>query len=99
MQSVSGHGAMAAVMAKEERVREALRGLETRVSIAGLNAPESVVISGYEQELGIAEERLKQPACACSVWPSRTPFIRRKWRRWKPSSRPSRQGSNTPRRA
>jgi len=41
-------------------VREALAGLEERVSIAGLNAPESVVISGYAEEVGIAEERLKK---------------------------------------
>src|SRR3984957_2593918 len=60
MQNVSGHGAMSAVMAREDRVREALAGLEAHVSIAGLNAPESIVISGYETELGIAEERLKQ---------------------------------------
>ena len=60
MQKVIGRGAMAAVMAREERVREALKGLEARVSIAGLNAPESVVISGYEEEVGIAEERLKK---------------------------------------
>ena len=59
MQEVTGEGGMAAVMAAEERVREALRGLEGRVSVAALNAPESVVISGYEGELKIAEERLK----------------------------------------
>ncbi|HEX3377797.1 MAG TPA: type I polyketide synthase, partial [Candidatus Acidoferrales bacterium] len=60
MQGVSGRGAMAAVMAKEEGGREALRGLEERVSIAGLNGPESVVISGYAEEVEIAEERLKR---------------------------------------
>jgi len=60
MQGVKGQGAMAAVMSGEERVREALAGLEERVSIAGLNAPESVVISGYAEEVGIAEERLKK---------------------------------------
>ncbi len=59
MQSVSGRGAMAAVMAGESRVRDALMGLEARVSIAAFNAPENLVISGYEQELAIAEERLR----------------------------------------
>ena len=60
MQGVTGEGAMAAVTAAEERVREALQGLEARVSVAALNAPESVVISGYAAELKIAEERLSQ---------------------------------------
>ncbi len=60
MQGVSGRGAMLAVLSDEGRVREALEGLEARVSVAGLNAPESVVIAGYEEEVGIAEGRLKQ---------------------------------------
>ncbi len=60
MQGVAGHGAMAAVQAPENCVREALRGLEQWVTIAAINAPESLVISGYEQELQIAEQRLKE---------------------------------------
>ena len=60
MQSVAGHGAMAAVHATENHVRDALRGLESRVTIAAINAPESLVISGYEQELHIAEQRLME---------------------------------------
>jgi len=60
MQNVRGRGAMAAVMASEAQVRDALVGLETRVSIAGLNAPESVVISGCENELALAEQKLIQ---------------------------------------
>ena len=58
MQGVRGHGAMAAVHASEDRARDALRGLEQRVSIAADNGPRSLVISGYEQDLRIAEERL-----------------------------------------
>jgi len=59
MQAVAGQGAMAAVLAPEERVWEALRGVEDRVSIAALNAPECVTISGYAAELGMVEERLR----------------------------------------
>jgi acyl transferase domain-containing protein/acyl carrier protein len=59
MQSAVGDGGMAAVQASEERVGEALRGLEDRVSIAALNGPESIVVSGYEPELTIAVERLR----------------------------------------
>ena len=87
MQKVMGRGAMAAVMAGEERVREALKGLEERVSIAGLNAPESVVISGYEEEVGIAEEAEARRECGYSGWRCRTDSIRRRWRRWKRSLR------------
>jgi acyl transferase domain-containing protein len=59
MQGVSGLGGMAALWAGEDRVREALRGLEERVVIAALNGPESVVISGYKEELGRVEDRLR----------------------------------------
>ncbi len=59
MQAAEGQGAMAAVFGTEERVREALRGLEERVSIAALNGPESVVISGFAAELSVAEQRLQ----------------------------------------
>ena len=58
MQGVSGSGAMTAIWADEGRVRTALQGLEENVTIAALNGPESVVISGYVDELGKAEQRL-----------------------------------------
>ena len=63
MQAVSGSGAMTAIWADEGRVRTALEGLEERVTIAALNGPESVVISGYVDELGKAEQRL----CAIGI--------------------------------
>jgi len=63
MQGTAGRGAMTAVMADEGRVREALAGIGERVSIAAFNAPESLVISGYERELAIAEERLRSRGC------------------------------------
>ena len=60
MQGASGCGVMSAIHAPENRIREALSGLEQRVSIAAINAPDSVVISGYEEEVKIAEDRLLQ---------------------------------------
>ena len=58
MQAVSGQGAMSAAMAGENKVKAALGGLEKRVSIAALNSPENTVISGYETDLLVAEDRL-----------------------------------------
>jgi acyl transferase domain-containing protein/acyl carrier protein len=58
MQAAKGRGAMAAVRAGEDRVRLALGGLEGRVTVAAINAPESVVISGYEAEVEEAGRRL-----------------------------------------
>ena len=46
MQSLPAGGRMAAVPVSEERVRLAIAGYENRVSIAALNGPASVVISG-----------------------------------------------------
>ena len=59
MQEVSGSGGMVAAWAAEDRVRELLRGLEERVVIAAINGPESVVISGYIEELEKVEQRLR----------------------------------------
>ncbi|HET6143117.1 MAG TPA: beta-ketoacyl synthase N-terminal-like domain-containing protein [Candidatus Acidoferrales bacterium] len=60
MQAVSGMGAMCAAMTDENKVKVALAGLESRISIAALNAPENTVLSGYESDLQIAEDRLRQ---------------------------------------
>ncbi len=58
MQQVSGNGAMAAVFADRDRVMNALRGLEARVSVAAENAADAFVISGYENEVKQAAGRL-----------------------------------------
>jgi acyl transferase domain-containing protein len=64
MQQMPGRGAMAAVHASEEQVREALRGLEERVAVAAINAPHKITIAGYEAELRIAGERLEERGVA-----------------------------------
>ena len=46
MQALAQNGAMAAIFADEEKVKPALIGYEQRVSIAALNGPRNVVISG-----------------------------------------------------
>jgi acyl transferase domain-containing protein len=49
---------MTSVMAPEARVLEALRGVEDAVTIAAVNAPEQVVISGDGGAVAEVESRL-----------------------------------------
>ena len=58
MQQLGSGWGMTAVQAGAAQSEEALRGLEEWVSLAAVNAPESVVVSGRVQELAIVEERL-----------------------------------------
>jgi acyl transferase domain-containing protein len=46
MQSLPQEGAMAAVFTSEDRVKAAIQPYETEVSIAAINSPENIVISG-----------------------------------------------------
>ena len=59
MQGLAGEGAMLAVLANEAQVAPLLKGLETRVTIAALNAPASIVLSGFAHEIAVAENRLR----------------------------------------
>ena len=60
MQRLQGQGAMVAVATTEKQAREAMHGLEDRVSIAAVNAAGSVVISGFEQEVSVVVQRLQE---------------------------------------
>ena len=60
MQSVTGEGGMAAVMADEIRVCHALAGCEDRLGVAALNAPGNTVIAGYRPELDRVLESLER---------------------------------------
>ena len=58
MQELPRNGSMAAVFADEETVGDALRGLEDRVSIAAVNGPRNVVISGDSETVNEVRETL-----------------------------------------
>ncbi len=51
MEELPVAGAMVAVQASEQEVLESLAGFEGRLSLAGVNGPASVVVSGEEQPL------------------------------------------------
>ncbi|NUO79483.1 type I polyketide synthase, partial [candidate division KSB1 bacterium] len=57
MQALPQNGAMAAIFADEEKVEPALIGYEQRVSIAALNGPRNLVISGERDAI---EELVKK---------------------------------------
>jgi len=59
MQSLPQNGEMAAVFANESRVATALAGYESRVAIAAVNGPESIVISGVREAVQAVLEQLK----------------------------------------
>src|SRR5205823_10531434 len=58
MQALPPGGAMLAIQAGEDEVQPLLAGLEHQVSIAAVNAPDSVVISGAEPAVTQLADRL-----------------------------------------
>jgi len=60
MQAVGGRAGMLAAETGEAEARAALAGLEARVSLAAVNGPRSVVVSGYEEELEQVASRLSK---------------------------------------
>jgi acyl transferase domain-containing protein/NADPH:quinone reductase-like Zn-dependent oxidoreductase/acyl carrier protein len=61
MQQLPAGGAMAAVRAAEQDIASYLAGYEDRVSVAAVNGPGSVVLSGDEQALSEITSRLARP--------------------------------------
>jgi FkbH-like protein len=59
MQALPAGGTMASLMTTESRVREAIAGLENSVSIAAINSPTQVVISGERQQVAGVVDALK----------------------------------------
>ncbi|HEV7672588.1 MAG TPA: SDR family NAD(P)-dependent oxidoreductase [Thermoanaerobaculia bacterium] len=66
MQSLPAGGVMSSVFAGEERVLAEIADLAGKpVSIAAVNAPEKVVVSGTEESVARIEERLERSGIRC----------------------------------
>jgi acyl transferase domain-containing protein len=73
-EAASTPGAMTAVSATVEVVREALVGLNTDVVVANHNAPEQVVLSGKTPAIEAVETALGQQGLRCKRLPVATAF-------------------------
>jgi len=61
MDRVYDRGGMSAVIGLEfEKIKEIIEGFKNRVVIANINSPSQIVISGFIDDLEIAEEKLKE---------------------------------------
>ena len=65
MQSLPSGGAMAAVFAAEEQVREAVRPYAGDVGIAAINAPDNVVVSGRSEAIDALMASLTTAGVQC----------------------------------
>ncbi len=65
LQGVAGRGAMALVERTRAEAEEALRGLESRLSVAACNGPRSTVISGEPDALAELLARLEAAGVFC----------------------------------
>jgi len=63
MQEMPAGGAMFAIQAAEDRVLQALAGQERRASLAAVNAPDSVAVSGDQEVAAEIAERLAAEGC------------------------------------
>jgi acyl transferase domain-containing protein len=64
MQRATGHGGMAAVALDEKQARELIRPYGARLSVAAINSPRSVVLSGEAAALAEALQRLDERGVA-----------------------------------
>ena len=58
MQALPRAGEMVTVLADEGQVAAAIRGYEREVSLAGINGPQSIVISGAREAVGAVVSEL-----------------------------------------
>ncbi|MCE9604697.1 MAG: methenyltetrahydromethanopterin cyclohydrolase [Planctomycetia bacterium] len=65
IQELPSHGAMAAIITTEDRVVEALEGYGKRLSIAAVNSPEQIVISGDEDAVHEVMTRFQSDGVMC----------------------------------
>lgn len=59
MQSLPRNGSMAVIFSDQKTVEKALEGLEDKVSIAGINGPDNVVISGMTETVQAIADHFK----------------------------------------
>ena len=60
MQGLGAGGAMLSVRANVERVKQVMEKYAGQVSMAAVNGPESVVVSGWANEIGAIEQELRE---------------------------------------
>ena len=69
MHEAAGRGRMAAVEVSVERAAEALRGYEQRLSVAAVNGPASVVVSGEPEAMARVVAAFEAQGVTCRMLP------------------------------